>query len=108
MDERTFDNLIPYFLKDQLDNKTLAAFLDKISDPACADELSVQYLVLEGLQRLEDGDSFNLDKDLSGYVAQQREHLHYRRQMGRLAYTLECITLAAVGICVALLFRYLL
>ena len=89
---------IPAFLEDRLDNRRLGAFLEHLEGcKSCQDELSVQFLVAEGMNKLETGETFNLQKELKSYVEQERRHLYGREHLTLIAYSLELITLLAVA-----------
>ena len=50
---------IPSFLNDELDGRDLAEFVDHIEDcPECMEELSIQFLVAEGLEQAKIGDFY--------------------------------------------------
>ncbi len=55
MDCKDEEKMIPVFLQDELDIKVLNQFIEHIDGcPECMEELSIQFLVAEGLERLED------------------------------------------------------
>lgn len=96
LDHKTFENEIPAFLADRLDNGQLQDFLRHYdSCQVCQDELYIQYLVKEGLPKLETGETFNLQKEVDGYIREERLHLFRRTRLRIYAITLEVITLAA-------------
>ena len=71
---------IPYFLSDELDGGRLEEFIGHVeSCPECREELSIQFLVAEGLDRLERGSNFNLQEELLMKLedAQRRVRLHH-------------------------------
>ena len=56
MDCKEFNSLILDFLHDRLDEMKLSEFLSHIEEcEDCRDELRIQYLIYEGLERLEAG-----------------------------------------------------
>ena len=66
MECKEFTGLIPDFLHDALDETKLSEFLSHVDEcENCMDELRIQYLIYEGLERLETGATFDVDKDLS-------------------------------------------
>ena len=57
LDCKQTEKLIPQFLKDELDNRTEKKFLNHVDGcSSCLEELSIQFLVTTGMQRLENGD----------------------------------------------------
>ena len=76
MDCKEFNSLIQDFLNDRLSEMKLSEFLSHIEEcEDCRDELRIQYLIYEGLARLEEGATFDVDKDLSDYMQLQRKRL---------------------------------
>lgn len=72
MDCKDEEKMIPVFLQDELDIKVLNQFIEHIDGcPECMEELSIQFLVAEGLERLEAGNNFNLQS--AGDKAFRRE-----------------------------------
>ena len=96
MDEHhRFTEQIPDFFQDQLEDSELEEFLrhyDSCND--CRDELSIQYLIHEGLARVESGTAFNFDREMTEYVDTQRTRLLHRERFTRGTFLLEFITLA--------------
>ena len=92
------EKLIPLFLDDDLDNKDLADFLDHVDTcPECKEELTIQFLVKVGMQRLEDGNTFNLAGELNSLLKDARKRLRHRKYLVFTSYVLE-IAVAALGI----------
>ncbi len=97
------DKLIPLFLDDDLDNQDLSDFLDHIdSCPECKEELTIQFLVKVGMQRLEDGNTFNLAGELNSLLKDARKRLRRRRHLVFTSYILEIAVAALAVICLAL------
>ena len=61
MDCKEFNSLIQDFLNDRLSEMKLSEFLSHIEEcEDCRDELRIQYLIYEGLARLEEGEGIKL------------------------------------------------
>ena len=61
MNCKEFEKNIPDFIAGKLDFQTLQEFGEHMREcPGCKEELVIQFLVTEGMQRLEDGDAFDL------------------------------------------------
>ena len=89
------DKAIPLFLDDDLDNQDLAEFLNHIDTcPECKEELTIQFLVKTGMQRLEDGDTFNLKFELDNLLKGASKRLKGRRRLVGVSLLLEVIVLA--------------
>lgn len=107
MDHKTFEKLIPAFLKDTLDNNTERDFLEHYENcKSCREELSIQYLVYAGLPKLETGETFHLQNELNEKIEDARETNLRRRHLAAVAYALEILTVAAAGTCVILLMAF--
>ena len=98
------DKHIQQFLDDDLDNRELADFLNHIeSCPECKEELTIQFLVKVGMQRLEDGNTFNLNKELEILLSDAKKRLSVRRSLVLLSYGLEIAVASMLAICLLLL-----
>lgn len=79
MDCKEFERRIPLFLQNNMDYESMEEFHKHMSECAnCKEELSIQFLVSEGIKHLENGDVFNLDEELSGRIEASRRS-HYRK-----------------------------
>ena len=97
------EKLIPQFLDDDLDNQDLADFLDHIDNcPECKEELTIQFLVRVGMQRLEDGNTFNLVSELERELADAKKKMHRRKTLVLISYVLEISVAALFAICILL------
>ena len=107
MDCKEFNSLIQDFLHDRLDEDKLTEFFIHIEEcESCGDELRIQYLIYEGLERLESGDTFDVDKDLSDLMNLQRKRLKTREGIKLAAIGSEIITTAAFIIVLFLVLFY--
>ena len=107
MDCKEFKGLIQEFLHDELDVNMLSRFLEHIEECSdCRDELRTQYLIYEGLERLESGEPFDVDNDLAKVMQQQKNRLHTRRGVQRTAIAAEIITTAAFLIVLSVVLFY--
>ncbi len=76
MNCKEFEHLIPKFLDKTMDFRTMREFhahMDSCS--ACREELSIQFLVREGLKHLEDDGAFDLQQELENRLAENRRKL---------------------------------
>ncbi len=98
MDCKEAEKRIPSFLQDELDGSSLEEFIEHIeSCPECEEELTIQLLVTEGLERLEEGNNFNLQDE---FLIKLEDAEHRIRVHRTLLYTLYCLeaTVAAAVI----------
>ncbi|MBP3198361.1 MAG: zf-HC2 domain-containing protein [Butyrivibrio sp.] len=99
------DKRIQQFLDDDLDNRELADFLNHIeSCPECKEELTIQFLVKVGMQRLEDGNTFNLKKELDFLLKDACKRLKTRNSLVIFSRILELAVVALGTITVILAF----
>lgn len=76
MECREFERLIPGFIKRKLDYPTLKRFYEHREACAeCKEELAIQLLVAEGMQRLEDGNAFDLQSELEQRLEETRRKI---------------------------------
>jgi len=95
--------LIPQYLNDELDNASLEEFLEHVKNcEECKEELTIQFLIQEGLQRLEDGDTFNLTKELNDMIYMSGKKLRVRERLARASTILQLMVIAEIAIVVVL------
>ena len=98
--------LIPVFIENQLNYKELEKFLEHINNcPDCNEEMSVQFLVAEGMKRLEYGGSLELDGELKNLLNDSKKALSRHKFFWRVALGLE---FGSVIVMIALLVFYLI
>lgn len=97
---------IPSFLQDELDGSKLEEFIEHVENCSeCKEELSIQFLVAEGLERLERGNNFNLQEELLMKLEGAEHRINVHRM---LLYTLMCLeaaVAAAITIALCVVFR---
>ncbi len=94
---------IPFFLQDEMDSGELEDFLLHIEEcPECKEELTIQLLVTEGLEKLEEGGAFNLQTAFSGRLENAAHRVHVTKKLRRVLFRLE--VLLAAEMILALLF----
>ncbi len=96
MDCREFERIIPDFIARRLDYPTLKRFCAHMEHCGeCREELSIQFLVSEGVQRLEDGRAFDFQKELDIRLEESRKKVRFHTGVMRLGLIME---IAAVGL----------
>lgn len=89
MNCKEFEGLIPDFVNKKLDYATTRQFLEHINQcTQCKEELNIQFLVNEGLVRLEEGEAFDLQKEMRELLgtAKKKVRVHERfLKHGRIA-----------------------
>ncbi len=105
MDCKQIQRLIPAFLKDELKSRELMRFLEHMETcEECMEELTIQYLSSEGLLRLEEGKTFDLDRELKEYMLQTARGM---RRRGRYILGLIAFEIVAIGM-IAMIYIYAL
>lgn len=90
MECKEFEKMIPSFLEQKMDYDTLKEFRSHIySCENCKEELTIQFLVTEGIQRLEKGDAFDLRKELDFRLTEAKKKLVWYRHMRKITLGLE-------------------
>ena len=82
MDCKSIEKMIPKFIKGECSGKEEEAFLVHIRQcPDCKEELTIQLLLEEGLNRLESGDSFDLNAELEKRLHAAKKKKKARRRL---------------------------
>ena len=85
----------------------LSEFLEHVDEcENCKDELRIQYLIYEGLERLETGATFDVDKDLAEWMELQRKRLRNRNGIKKTAIAAEILTISAFMIVLMVIMFY--
>lgn len=104
MDCKEFEKLIPYFIENKLDYKKTKSFIEHVETcKDCREELTIQFLITEGLARLEDGGAFDLQKELDKQMELAQRGLRRHNTMKYLSIVMEILAAAAVGIIIWLI-----
>lgn len=104
MDCRQTRKLITPFIEDKLKERELKDFIDHIGQcPECKEELSIQFLVTEGLSQLEESSSFDIQGRLEEKLKKGRRSFLAGKRMIWLMYLCEIAAILAVTIMVAIL-----
>lgn len=105
MDCKEFEKQIPDFINRKLDFLTLKSFRAHMEEcDNCREELVIQFLVSEGIQRLEGGDAFDLQKELDLRLAEAERKVRFHDAFLRVGVGLEmAAALALAGVVVFIL-----
>lgn len=105
MDCKEFEKLIPGFIDHKLDYQTLKKFSEHMEQcENCKEELVIQFLVTEGVQRLEDGSAFDLQKELDQRMNETKRKIRVHGKMIRLGIAMEIIAVCLlIGIVIWIL-----
>ena len=104
MNCKEFEKLIPDYIARKMNYITLKRFSEHMEHcENCKEELTIKFLVTEGIQRLEDGRAFDLQAELNGRLNEAKKEIDRSGKFMRLGFALELIALSMVaGIIVAI------
>lgn len=91
------EKLIPIFIKDELNYIELEKFIDHIEEcPDCMEEMSIQFLVTEGMVRLEQGSAFDMNQELRSLLEISKSRIRVHKGMQYVGIGLEIVALIAI------------
>lgn len=97
MDCKQIQRRIPAFLRNELKKRELIRFLKHMETcEECKEELTIQYLSSEGISRLEEGLTFDLDRELSEYMIQTKKAIKRRRNIVVSIWVFELLAIAVI------------
>lgn len=97
MDCKEANKLIPAFLNNELNSRELRGFMNHImSCRDCKEELSIQFLIQEGLASLEDGTSFDLQNELERMIEDANRKMKIRRGFHFFVYGVEILAIITI------------
>ena len=87
---KEIEKMIPSFLEDDLDTDDLREFMEHVERcNDCMEELSIQFLVTEGMARLESRSVFDLQNELLERLENAEHTLKLRENMKWLLFVLQ-------------------
>lgn len=99
MDCRTAERQIIRFIHDEMDKDDIEKFVNHINEcESCKEELSIQYLIAEGMIRLEKGGTFALQEELEYKLEQAGHRASMRKWVKRIFYVLEITAIISIVI----------
>ena len=105
MDCKEFQEIIPDFLDEKLKRRKTQQFFEHMENcEECSEELKIQYLIKEGIIRLENGDSFDLNKEFKKTIENTKEHMKKQFIINMVIYSLEAVAILAVIFILVLVF----
>ena len=95
------------FINNKLDSKDCLAFIEHIQKcPNCKEELSIEFLVVTGLQRLDDAEAFDLQKELTEKIKTNEENALQRKKMSRIGFLFVIFLAVVAGYYLSMFFYY--
>ncbi len=97
IDCKECERLIPDFLNQTLDYKTLKKFKEHINDCLeCKEELAIQFLVIEGMPRLEEGSALDLQGELDKRMIEAERKVKFHNSFVFLGFILEMVAVFSI------------
>ncbi|MBR3808293.1 MAG: zf-HC2 domain-containing protein [Lachnospiraceae bacterium] len=88
LDCKDYEKLIPDFLADKLDSETAENFIEHVETcQECMEEVSIQFLITEGMNRLEEGNTFELAKELGVLIEENKDWIYWMKCRKFVQYT---------------------
>jgi len=94
---KEFEKIIPDYMQKKLDFMMEKKFVEHLhACPSCKEELNIQFLVEEGLIRLEDGSAFDLQKEMKELLKESDKKVKVHEKAIRIGKIVEIIVMVAV------------
>lgn len=94
---KEFEKIIPDYMQKKLDFIVEKQFVEHLhACPTCNEELNIQFLVEEGLVRLEDGRAFDLQKEIKGLLKESDRKIRVHEKAVKIGRIMEIIIMVAV------------
>lgn len=94
---RECEKQIPDFIGRKMDYLGIKRFLEHVDAcDNCQEELVIQFLIQEGMARLEDGDVFDLQRELQGHLEEARRWVRINEGILRVGTMFEVLAMAGV------------
>jgi len=95
---KDFEKQISLYQDNMLSTKELAAFVAHLDECAnCREELSIYYLVNEGIMHLDEGGAFDLQQIMSSHRERSANQLRAQRHMQITAYAFAVLLIIAAA-----------
>ena len=94
---KEFENIIPDYMQKKLDFVMEKQFIEHLhACPTCKEELNIQFLVEEGLARLEDGNAFDLQKEIKGLLQESEKKIRINEKAVRIGIIFEIVIMIGI------------
>jgi len=106
---KKIEKMIPNYLANNLGNYDLVRFMNHIEGcPECKEELSIQFLISEGLNTLTDGESFNLQEAFDEQLRRSKRYIALFKKLRIARNTAIVVVVLAIIVCIYLAHLYVL
>ncbi len=104
MDCKEYERLIPDFIHKKLNYAITKRFVEHWRNcPNCKEELNIQFLIDEGLVRLEEGGDFDLQKEMHELLQEANRKVRFHERWLRIGRVLENLVILGVVVAVVLM-----
>lgn len=104
MNCKEFEKMIPDYVHKKMDFVTTKHFAEHLKCcPACKEELNIQFLVNEGLSRLEEGSAFDLQSEMKDLMKEADKKIKFHENFLKLGRLVELFVMLGVAIVVFLI-----
>ena len=94
---RECEKQIPDFIGRKMDYLGIKRFLEHVDAcDSCREELVIQFLIQEGMARLEYGDVFDLQRELQDHLEEARRWVRINEGILRVGTMFEVLAMAGV------------
>ena len=91
------ERLIPFYLKDELNEKKSQEFLEHVKEcKSCYEEMEIQYLASTGLEWLESGSSFDLECEMKKILFNSEKKLKHKRMIRIAGTVINILAIASI------------
>lgn len=102
---KDIEMMIPDFINQKLEYRDMLLFLEHVEAcESCKEELTIQFLITEGMVCLEEGSAFDLKKELDGRLEECRRKILRHKYMQCISVTMEIVAVFAIGMIFYLIF----
>ena len=96
---KDFEKQIPLYQDNMLSTKELSAFVTHLDDcRECQEEMTIYYLVNEGIMHLEEEGDFDLQKIMGGHRERLAARLQMRHRIFMLIYASSALLLVVAAV----------
>ncbi|MBQ7919914.1 MAG: zf-HC2 domain-containing protein [Lachnospiraceae bacterium] len=97
MDCKEYEKKIPLFIDDEMNFTQLKEFARHTSTcESCKEELTIQFLIDKGLERLEEGSAFDLNKEMQLRMEAAKGKIQFHERFLKIGFFWELLAVAAV------------
>lgn len=94
---RECEKQIPDFIGRKMDYSRMKNFADHVDTcENCREELVIQFLIREGMARLEEGDTFDLQRELRERMEETHRKIRTHEGILRVGTVFEVLTMAGI------------